>query len=106
MKRKVLGLVENLYIKVRKGDVVEEIKVRAKVDTGASKSSISKGLVKKLDLGPVRRTATIRSALGTEKRHIIKVPIKLRGKHLKVFFSVANRKHMKYGVLIGQNILN
>jgi len=97
MKRKILGLIETVYIK--------DTKVRAKVDTGASKSSISKSLVKKLGLGTIKKTTIIKSALGKEKRKIIKAPIKIKGKNLKAFFSVANRKHLSYSVLIGKNIL-
>lgn len=106
MKRKVLSLIEIVYIKGKSGNgEPKEIKVRAKVDTGACKSSISKSLVKKLRLGPVRKTTIIKSVLGKERRKLIKVPIKLKGKNLKVFFSVADRRHMNYNILIGQNIL-
>lgn len=106
MKRKVLGLIEHISIigedsKGRERGLI----IKAKVDTGASRSSISKNLVKKLNLGPHKKTTLIKSAIGVERRKVIKVRIRLKGKTLKAFFSVANREHMTYGVLIGQNIL-
>ena len=101
MKRKILGLIEPITVKGK----TKEIKVNAKVDTGASKSSISKELVKKLGIGKVRRIAVFKSALGRQKRKVVKTSIVLKGKKLKVFFSVADRKHMKYNLLIGRNIL-
>lgn len=107
VKRKVIGLVENVYIrgKNRNGEV-RGIKVKAKIDTGASRSSISKELAQKLRLGRhSRRTTIVKSALGRERRKLIKIEIRLKGKALKAFFSVADRKHMPHRVLIGKNVL-
>ena len=106
-KRKVIGLVENIHISGKKSNGgVREIKVKAKIDTGASRSSISKELAKKLRLGRhSRRTTIVKSAFGRERRKLIKIEVRLRGKALKAFFSVADRKHMPHRVLIGQNIL-
>lgn len=106
MKRKVLGLVENIYIRIDSGDGSAKIvKVKAKVDTGASMSSISKRLVSRLRLKLHHRTAIVKNALGKERRTMIKLPLKIHGKHLKAFFSVADRKNLAYKMLIGQNIL-
>lgn len=104
-KRKVLGLIEHIYIRGKANEGRQEMKVKAKVDTGACKSSISKSLVRKYNLGPIKRMTTVKSALGREKRKVIKVPVRIRGKKLRAFFSIANRGHMAYNILIGQNIL-
>ena len=106
MKRKILGLVEIVYIKGKYSNgKSRELKVRAKIDTGATRSSISKTLVRKLRFGKARRTAIIKSAFGKERRKLIKIPIRLRGKVLKAFFSIADRRHLAHRVLIGQNVL-
>ncbi|MBU2496439.1 MAG: RimK/LysX family protein [Nanoarchaeota archaeon] len=106
MARKILGIIETIGIIRRDSDgKLKSVKVRAKVDTGASRSSISKVLVKKYNLGPVRKTTIIKSAMGREKREVIKITVKVKGKRIKAFFNVANRKHMKYNMLIGKNVL-
>jgi len=106
MKRNTIGLIENISIKVDSGNgTVKNVKVRAKVDTGASMSSISKRLVKRLGLVHHHRTAIVKSALGKERRNLIKLSIRMHGKALKAFFSVADRKNLSYKVLIGQNVL-
>jgi hypothetical protein len=79
--------------------------VLARIDTGATKSSIDLKLAKSLGLGPVLRYKTIKSAHGVAKRGIILARIRIAGRTFRVFFTLADRKHMKYAVLIGRNIL-
>ena len=106
MKRKVIGLVEEIYIRIdSENGGSREVKVKAKIDTGASMSSISKRLVSRLKLQLHHRTAMVKSALGRERRTMLKLPIRMHGKHLKAFFSVADRKNLAHKMLIGQNIL-
>ena len=106
MKRKVLGLVEPITIVGKNSNGrITDLKIKAKVDTGASRSSISKDLVKKLNLGLYKKTTLVRSALGSERRRLVKAQVSLKGKTMKVFFSVADRRHLTHRVLIGQNML-
>jgi hypothetical protein len=93
----VLGAVENVLI----GG--EEF--LAKVDTGADVCSICESLTKKLNLGPPTRSINVRSSSGSQIREIIKVPINLKGKELLTEFNIANRRHMKFPLLIGRNVL-
>jgi len=80
-------------------------KVLARIDTGATKSSIDAGLARQLGLGPVVKYKMVRSATGRVKRGLILARIRISGRTFKVFFTLADRKHMKYSVLIGRNIL-
>lgn len=98
----VIGLLENITLVLngnKKKDVI------AKIDTGATKSSIDMALATKLCLGPVIKSKMVKSAHGNKLRPIIEVEIELAGKKIKSEFTLADRSHMKYKVLVGQNIL-
>ena len=79
--------------------------ITAKIDTGASKSSIDSSLASQLKLGPIIASRLIKSASGNKLRPVIEAELELAGKHFKEEFTIADRWHMKYRVLIGQNIL-
>lgn len=83
----------------------QDKEVMARIDTGATKSSIDSSLAKELELGPVVKSKIVKSAHGRTKRAIISLKIKLDGKEFRGDFTIADRSHMKYRVLIGQNIL-
>ena len=97
MEKTVVGLVEEIQINGKK--------VTARIDTGAEYSSIDKDFASQLKLGPVIRTILIKSASGKERRPVVEAEVKIKGKILHSKFSIADRKHMKYKALIGQNIL-
>ncbi len=99
--RTVIGLVERVSIKFNGG----KRGVIAKIDTGATKSSIDTGLASELKLGPVIKSKIVKSAHGSKLRPIIEATIELAGKKIKSEFTLADRAHMKYSILIGQNIL-
>ena len=103
MKDKILiGLTEKvtLYGNERKGK-----EVMAKIDTGASKNSVDAKLAAELSLGPIIKTKLVKSAHGNKLRPIVRAKIKIAGKELKSEFTIADREHMKYKILVGQNIL-
>lgn len=97
MEKVIVGLVEKVKI--------NGIEAMARIDTGAEHSSIDKDLADKLKLGPVIRTILIKSASGKARRPVIEAEIKVKGRLIKSRFNIANREHMRYKVLIGQNIL-
>jgi len=97
----IIGLSENIKIISNS----ESKEVEAKIDTGATKSSIDAKLAKELKLGPVVQTKMVRSAHGHSLRPIIDVDLEIAGQKIKSQFTIANREHMKYRILIGQNIL-
>ena len=97
----VIGLAEKVKVHHHQGNKT----VIAKIDTGATKSSLDTNLAAELKLGPVIKSKIIKSAHGSKLRPIIEATIELAGKKIKSEFTLADRAHMKYRVLIGQNIL-
>ena len=97
MKKTTIGLTEKISIKGKE--------VIARIDTGATKSSIDADLAAELKIGPIIGTKLIKSAQGTSTRPLVEITITIAGKRIKALFTIAVRKHMKYSVLIGQNIL-
>ncbi len=98
----VIGLVEKIKII---GNNDEERELKARVDTGATKSSIDYRLARELKLGPVVESTLVKSAHGSKVRPVVKATIIIKGKKISGKFTLADREHMKYRVLIGQNLL-
>jgi len=98
-RKTVVGLVEQVKIGKKK--------VLARIDTGAERSSICTRLLKRAfeEKPPVVRHVTYRTSNGSEKRPVVKVPIRIAGRKIKATFNVTDRRDMTYDVLIGQNIL-
>ena len=96
----IIGLTEEVRI------IGERSKrVVARIDTGATRSSIDVGLAKELGIGPLIRTVKVKSATGSSVRGIVKAKIIIAGRKIRASFNLADRTHMKYRVLVGQNIL-
>lgn len=98
----IIGLIEEVTILTNDDN---KKKVIAKVDTGASKSSIDTNLASDLKLGPITKTKLIKSAHGIRIRPVLNITIVLHGKKIKSEFTLADRSHMNYRMLIGQDIL-
>jgi hypothetical protein len=62
-------------------------------------------LAQELKLGPVMKNKVFRSAHGRKMRPIITATITLKRRSIKCWFSVIDRSHMRYKMLIGQNAL-
>tara|TARA_Y100000310_G_scaffold124700_1_gene123417 strand:+ start:40866 stop:41216 length:351 start_codon:yes stop_codon:yes gene_type:complete len=99
-ERHILGLTEDIIVIGS-----EEKMLRARIDSGATSSSIDKQLVESLNLGPVIRMKLVKSASGVGERPIIEAEVKINGSIIKDEFTIADRSHMTYQILIGQNTL-
>jgi hypothetical protein len=96
-----IGLTTRVIIFGKKG----KKEVIARVDTGATKSSIDKALAEELDFGPTLKHTRVKSAHGIRYRPVVTLDISIVGDLRHAEFNIAEREHMKYKVLIGQNIL-
>ena len=99
--RTIVGLTEKIIIRSNSN----EKELIARIDTGATKSSIDLSLASELKLGPVVDSRLIKSAHGTKLRPVVEAEVTLHRRTLRAKFTLADRNHMKYPVLIGQNIL-
>ncbi len=98
MKKQVLGRVESIKIKDKK--------IKAKIDTGAEKSSIDLNLAKKLGLTKnLWGIKKIKSSNGEEYRPIVESKIKIKNRKLPVKLSITKRENLKYPILIGRDVL-
>lgn len=93
----IVGLVEPVFIKGKM--------FMARIDTGAAKSSICQSVLDELKIKPSKKEIKVRSAHGTSVRPVVRTIVKIASKKIRASFSVIDRGHMKYEILIGRNIL-
>ncbi len=99
---KIFETIEILDSRKRK------IKVEAKIDTGAYRTSIDRDLAKNLGLLQKKNILWkdyYRSSLGREERPIIGLTVWLGGKKLITTASVARRENMRRKIIIGRRDL-
>lgn len=100
MIRKTIGLTTRVVLF---GTTKKEVVGR--VDTGATKSSIDVSLAREIGVGPALKLIRVKSAHGTRQRPLIIISVEIAGEQFDAEFTIADREHMKYPLLIGQNIL-
>jgi len=104
---KIINSVEMIKVYSAAG---KAISVKARVDTGAQRSSIDKTLAQELGLLTEdnilwRKRYVYRSAHGRQPRPVIGVTFKILGRKIKTSASVADRSRLATQVLIGRNDL-
>jgi len=100
--KSILGLIEDIVIRDSQG---VEKQIQAKIDTGADNSSIDIEFAKELSLGPIIKTKSIVSSHGRSLRPVVRLTLTMAEKEICADFTLYNRSHMNYKVLIGKNIL-
>lgn len=86
----------------------EKVPVKAKIDTGAWKTSIDKTLADKLGLekkSNILWTKEYQSAFGKERRKVISLSFYLAGRKIRTIASVANRENLRTPLIIGRRDL-
>lgn len=93
-------------VKIYNVDKTKSLKVMARVDTGAVRSSIDKSLAAELGLLVEKNILwkdVYRSANGTQERPVIKIAYAVAGKRIYSSVSVTDRSKMSARFLMGRN---
>ena len=100
MQKDILGLVERVTLQGKHPE-----QVTARIDTGATFSSLDLQLAQQLGVTPGEKRKLVKSAIGSKERPVVTLRFQLRDKSMEEEFTLADRSTMTYPVLIGQNIL-
>ena len=83
------------------------IQVEARLDTGASRSSIDEGFVSLLRLEELvnEDAIKVRSANGTQRRDTVILVVVEDDEEIELEVSITNREHMGFPVILGRDYL-
>jgi hypothetical protein len=84
-----------------------EESVRAKVDTGADRTTVDSELAAKLRLDSTGSKVMVKALGGSQlmERPLVKATVTLKGKTFKLTVGVADRSQMRYRMIVGRDIL-
>jgi len=101
--KKVVRLVQRVLVAGPGG----EESVKAKVDTGADRTTVDKVLAGRLGLVPTGSKVAVKASAGGNKveRPLVNAAVTLAGKRFNLRVGVADRSQMRYPVIIGRDIL-
>jgi alpha-L-glutamate ligase-like protein len=103
--KKRVGVFEEIEVMTFMG---ERVKVKAKIDTGAFRSSIDEDLARRLGLlNPenVLYHGQYKSSMGREKRPVVEVVFWLGGKKIKTAANISDRSNLRRLMIIGRKDL-
>jgi hypothetical protein len=101
-ERIVIGPIEYVKVIGHNG----EARVKGKIDTGATRTSVDVWLAANIGLGPTVDVAKVKSALDeVRSRPLVRGIVEIAGEEFALAVSVDDRSDMRYPVLIGMDIL-
>ncbi len=101
MKKTRVGFIETVIIKGPEG----ERAFLARIDTGAARNSMDLDIAKKLGIKSILKHTVVKSASGVKSRPVMKAKLRIAGRKIRASFTIAERAHMRYPVLIGRKTL-
>jgi len=101
--KKVVRLVQRVIVTGPGGDE----SVRAKIDTGADRTTVDKVLAARLRLVPTGSKVAVKASVAGNKveRPLVSAEVTIAGKRFDLRVGVADRSQMRYAVIIGRDIL-
>ena len=100
--KKVIGINEPIEILDKNKN---KHPIMAKIDTGAYRTTLCKGLAKKLEINKIIDSKRVRGALGSEERDIINFSFYLDKRLVGTEAFMADRDELKYDIIIGRKDL-
>ncbi len=99
--RIIIKAVESIILQSTNGPKI----VKARIDTGATQSSIDLNLARELGYTKYIGKVNVVSANGVKTRLLVEVNYELSGKKIRSTFTLADRSNLNYSVLIGRTDL-
>ncbi|QSG13925.1 RimK/LysX family protein [Halapricum desulfuricans] len=98
-----IGYIEEVMVSGTSGSKT----VRAKSDTGATRTSIDTALAADIGAGPIKSITKVRSGSrkASKSRPVVDLVVAVGGSRHTVTASVEDRSHMTYPLLLGRDIL-
>ena len=84
----------------------KDIEVRAKLDSGAFRTSIDIHLAKDLDLVNSTKKVPVTSASGESLRPVVNLTFEIGGKKITTQASIADRSKLRYPMIVGRRDLH
>jgi hypothetical protein len=102
-RRTTIPVVEEVTVVGPKGTV----RVLARVDTGAARTTLDTDLAARAGLGPVLDRVRIRASAAStpEERDVVHAKVIIEGREFEVPVAVTDRKDMRYHMIVGMDIL-
>jgi len=102
-RKRTIGVVELITVKGKIG----KVDVLAKIDTGASRTTVDTDIAARVGLGPVMDTVRIRTPTSRhpETRPLVEADLVIAGKEFDIPVAITSRQDMTYHVIIGMDIL-
>jgi len=99
----IIGPVEYVKVIGHHG----EARVKGKIDTGATRTSVDIWLAANIGLGPTVDVAKVKSAMVDEirRRPVLRGTIEVAGVSFTLPVSIVDRSDMRHPVLVGMDIL-